>query len=184
MARSRRAGVSNFLLKPVRREELKDTIARALSMEPAGQDHLGITQPDPGQPGRPLPVSPARILLAEDNLVNQRLVKRLLEKAGHTVVVVGNGREAVESLKNDTFDMVLMDVQMPEMDGLEATRAIREVEKTTQAHIPILALTAHAMRGDQDKCLAAGMDAYLTKPLQPADLFDIVRTYGARPLPV
>ena len=184
VARSRGAGVSNFLLKPVRREELKDAIARALSIEPAGQDHLGITQPDPGQAPTPLPVYPARILLAEDNLVNQRLVKRLLEKVGHTVVVVGNGREAVESLKNDTFDLVLMDVQMPEMDGLEATRAIREVEKITQAHIPILALTAHAMRGDQDKCLAAGMDAYLTKPLQPADLFDIVRTYGARPLPV
>jgi CheY-like chemotaxis protein len=118
--------------------------------------------------------------LAEDNLVNQRLVRRILEKEGHYVVVVENGREALEALKKQTFDLVLMDVQMPEMDGFEATRAIRESETLTRAHIPIVALTAHAMKGDQDRCLAAGMDAYLSKPIHAADLLTIAESYAKK----
>jgi CheY-like chemotaxis protein len=117
-------------------------------------------------------------LLAEDNLVNQRLVQRILEKRGHIVVLAGNGREALESLRKETFDLVLMDVQMPDIDGLEAARVIRESEKVTGMHVPIVALTAHAMKGDQDKCLAAGMDGYLSKPVHAADLLRTIEAYS------
>jgi len=115
-----------------------------------------------------------RILLAEDNLVNQRLAFKLLEKRGHTVTIVNHGREALASLEKDTFDVVLMDVQMPVMDGFEATAAIREKEKGTGKHRPIIAMTAHAMKGDRDRCLAAGMDGYVSKPIQPQELFEAV----------
>jgi CheY-like chemotaxis protein len=113
---------------------------------------------------------PQRILLAEDNPVNQHLVVRLLEKQGYTVVVVGDGQAAVAAVAQQPFDVVLMDVQMPLLDGLEATAAIRAQERTTGTHLPILALTAHAMKGDADRCLAAGMDGYLTKPVTAAAL--------------
>jgi len=126
---------------------------------------------------RPLLVSSLSILLAEDNFVNQRLVQRILEKEGHRVVVVGNGREALEALQKQVFDLVLMDVQMPEMDGLEATGAIREYESLTGAHIPIVALTAHALKSDLEKCLAAGMDAFLSKPVSAAALLKVVENY-------
>ena len=106
-----------------------------------------------------------RILLAEDNIVNQRLAVRLLEKQGHTVEVANNGREALAALDRAPFDLVLMDVQMPEMDGFEATVAIREHELGRRAHIPIVAMTAHAMKGDEERCLQAGMDAYVSKPI-------------------
>jgi CheY-like chemotaxis protein/HPt (histidine-containing phosphotransfer) domain-containing protein len=115
-----------------------------------------------------------KVLLAEDNAVNRTLATRLLQKHGHTVVVVENGRQALEALERETVDLVLMDVQMPEMDGLEATEAIREKEKKTGDHLPIIALTAHAMKGDREKCLAAGTDDYLTKPIRTADLFAAV----------
>jgi CheY-like chemotaxis protein len=121
-----------------------------------------------------------RVLVAEDNAVNQRLASRLLEKRGHRVTVMVNGREALEALEKQTFDLILMDVQMPEMDGFEATSAIREREKHTGAHIPIIALTAHAMKGDMERCLAAGMDGYLSKPIRPQDLDEILETYLAR----
>jgi CheY-like chemotaxis protein len=106
------------------------------------------------------------VLLAEDNAVNQRLALRLLEKQGHTVVVAINGKEAVEAVARERFDLVLMDVQMPELDGLEATALIRAQEQETGGHVPILALTAHAMKGDRERCLEAGMDGYLSKPIQ------------------
>jgi len=122
-----------------------------------------------------------RILLAEDNLVNQRLATRLLEKRGHHVVVAANGREALAALEKDIFDLVLMDMQMPEMDGFEATAAIRQKEKTDGGHLPIVALTAHAMKGDREKCLAAGMDGYLTKPLRPQELEEVLKPYLAGP---
>ena len=178
--RSRQAGVSNYLLKPIRREELREAILRALGKQGGAEDPTGNTRAIPHLGRGPLPVCPSRVLLAEDNVVNQRLVQRVLEKQGHAVVVVGNGREAIEALQRDRFDLVLMDVQMPEMDGLEATRAIRETEALTLEHIPIIALTAHAMKGDQDRCIAAGVDAYLTKPVHAADLFDVVRAYGKK----
>ena len=99
-----------------------------------------------------------RILLAEDNAVNQQLAVRLLEKSGHTVGMAGTGREALAALEREGFDLVLMDVQMPETDGLEATAAIREKERVTHGHVPIIAMTAHAMAGDRERCLAAGID--------------------------
>ena len=115
---------------------------------------------------------PLHVLLAEDGLVNQQVAVGLLELAGHQVVVAGNGREAVSSLEKQTFDVVLMDVQMPEMDGLEATAAIRKREKKSGGHIPIIAMTAHAMKGDREICLAAGMDGYLTKPILAEAMYD------------
>ena len=117
------------------------------------------------------------ILLAEDNEVNQQLAVKTLQKRGHTVVVAGNGREALAALEQETVDLVLMDVQMPEMDGFAATAAIREREKGTGRHIPIVALTAHAMKGDRERCLAAGMDAYVSKPLRVEELFDAIARF-------
>jgi CheY-like chemotaxis protein len=109
---------------------------------------------------------PLRILVAEDNPINQLVAVRLLEKHGHTVAVACNGREAVAAVQGGGFDLVLMDIQMPEMDGLEATAAIRAAESGAARRLPILALTALAMVGDRERCLAAGMDGYLTKPVQ------------------
>jgi CheY-like chemotaxis protein len=120
------------------------------------------------------------ILVADDNPVNQRLVKRILEKQGHEVVLAGNGRDALEALRLRTFALVLMDVQMPDMDGFEATRKIREREKAGDTRIPIIALTAHAMKDDRDKCLAAGMDDYLSKPIRAAELLGMIEAYAAR----
>jgi two-component system, sensor histidine kinase and response regulator len=114
--------------------------------------------------------------------VNQRLVLRLLEKRGHRVVVARDGRLALEALENDSFDLVLMDVQMPQMDGVEATAAIRQNEQGSGRHIPVVALTANAMKGDREKYLASGMDDYLTKPIRPQELDEILNRYQARPL--
>jgi CheY-like chemotaxis protein len=113
-----------------------------------------------------------RLLLAEDNVINQKLMLRLLEKVGHAATVVRTGRAALEALAKDHYDMVLMDVQMPEMDGFEATAAIRAGERTTGGHIPLVAITAHAMRGDRERCLQAGFDGYVSKPIHFEDLFD------------
>jgi CheY-like chemotaxis protein len=117
-------------------------------------------------------------LLAEDNLVNQKLALRLLEKYGHSAVVANNGREALKQLEHERFDLVLMDVQMPEMDGFDVTAAIREKEQATGGHIPIIAMTAHVMQGDRERCLAAGMDGYVSKPIRPKDLFDTITGLG------
>ena len=121
-----------------------------------------------------------RILLAEDNLVNQRLALRLLEKRGHDVTIANNGREALACLGKEAFDVVLMDVQMPVLDGFEATAAIREEEKRTGEHVPIVAMTAHAMKGDRERCLAAGMDGYVSKPIQSQELFDAIENLSLR----
>jgi CheY-like chemotaxis protein len=115
-----------------------------------------------------------KILVAEDNKVNQRLALRMLEKLGHSVVLANNGREAVDMLAQGVFDLVLMDLQMPELGGLEATAVIREQEERTGARVPIYALTAHAMKGDRERCLAAGMDGYLSKPIQPHELHKLL----------
>ena len=115
-----------------------------------------------------------RVLLAEDNLVNQKLAVYMLEKRGHSVEVAGNGREALRLLRRQQFDLVLMDIQMPDLDGFEATAAIRAEEETTGAHIPIIAMTAHAMKGDMERCLEAGMDGYVSKPVQVGELFEAI----------
>jgi CheY-like chemotaxis protein len=113
---------------------------------------------------------PLSILLAEDHPVNRKLAILILERQGHAVTAVQNGRQALAAVEQRSFDVVLMDIQMPEMDGIEATLLIREREKGTSRHVPILAMTAHAMKGDREKCLAAGMDGYVSKPIRPAEL--------------
>ncbi|MGH9510272.1 MAG: response regulator, partial [Terriglobales bacterium] len=120
------------------------------------------------------PTGALRILVAEDNPVNQKLAMRLLEKRGHKVEVAGNGREALETLGKKPFDLVLMDLQMPEMGGLEATARIREKERKSGGHVPIVAMTAHAMKGDRERCLEAGMDGYVSKPVRKNDLFEAI----------
>jgi CheY-like chemotaxis protein len=119
-----------------------------------------------------------RILLAEDNVVNQRLATRLLERRGHQVALAATGRQALALLARESFDLVLMDVQMPDMDGLEATRAIRAEERSKLTRTPIVALTAHTMKGDRERCLAAGMDAFITKPIDAVELINAVETLG------
>jgi two-component system, sensor histidine kinase and response regulator len=125
-------------------------------------------------------VQSLHILVAEDNAVNQQIARRLLEKRGHTVVLVGDGRAAVDRLERESFDLVLMDVQMPVMDGVEATAAIRAREVQTGSWLPIVAMTAHAMKGDREKYLAAGMDGYISKPVQKQALWDVVEEFGAQ----
>jgi CheY-like chemotaxis protein len=164
-ARCRSSGIAASLTKPVRGVELKAAIRAALGRAPDDmQARPLLTSPYPRERRRSL-----RILLAEDNPVNQKLAVRLLEKEGHTVVVADNGRRALEALEGADVDLVIMDVQMPEMDGYEAATSIRKGEETTLKHVPILAMTAHAMKGDREKCLAAGMDGYLAKPIRPDD---------------
>jgi signal transduction histidine kinase/CheY-like chemotaxis protein len=169
--RCRELGVKAYLTKPIRQSVLRQAIVSAMSntVDQKGQPaHV----PQPSQPT----VKPGlRILLAEDNVVNQILARRLLEKLGHTVMLANNGCDAVKAiLETKHLDAVLMDVQMPEMDGFEATKAIRESERTSGNHLPIIALTAHAMKEDEERCLAGGMDAYLSKPIQTAELFTIL----------
>jgi len=167
--------VAGYLVKPVRRSDLRDAIARTL-----GSQHHELTseevtqglQKTTRQPGLSL-----KILLAEDNQVNQRLATRLLEKRGHEVTVVGNGREALDALARSAFDLVLMDVQMPILDGIEAVMEIRLNETGKPFHQRVVALTAHAMKGDEERCLAAGMDGYLSKPIRQQDLDRILDSY-------
>jgi PAS domain S-box-containing protein len=177
-ARCQQLGVAAYLLKPIRQSELRDAIARVLG----ARAHDGTTPLITRYSLTDVRESSAslRVLLAEDNAVNQRLAVRLLEKRGHRVAVAGNGREALDALEKEKFDLVFMDVQMPEMDGLEATATIREKERSSGLHQPIIALTAHAMKGDREKCMTAGMDGYLTKPIRPPELEEILEEYMAR----
>jgi CheY-like chemotaxis protein/HPt (histidine-containing phosphotransfer) domain-containing protein len=131
----------------------------------------------------PPSVRPLRILLAEDNAVNQKLAVSLLEKDGHTIRVAGNGKEALAALDEESFDVVLMDVAMPVMDGFEATAAIRARERETGRHQPIIAMTAHALKGDRERCLEAGMDGYVTKPCRRAALFQALNAVVPPPAP-
>ena len=177
-ARCQDLGVSAYLLKPIRQSELREAIARVLGAHVQNGAIPLITRFSLHD-GRD-PAASLRVLLAEDNAVNQRLAVRLLEKRGHHVVVAGNGAEALAAMEKQDFDLVFMDVQMPEMDGLEATAVIRGKEKISGRHQPIIALTAHAMKGDREKCISGGMDGYLTKPIRPQELDDVLEDYAAR----
>jgi CheY-like chemotaxis protein len=171
-------GVSAYLLKPIRQSELREAIARVLgSHEQQGAIPL-ITRYSLHDARAP--AASLRVLLAEDNPVNQLLATRLLEKRGHRVTVAANGRDALAALDRESYDLVFMDVQMPEMDGLEAIIAIRKKEKTAGNHLPVFALTALAMKGDQERCLEAGMDGYLSKPVRPQELDELLDKYVAR----
>jgi two-component system, sensor histidine kinase and response regulator len=163
-------GIRAWLSKPVRRYELLRTLQREVGFSPheegvEGSVTLNVVTSSPRK---------LRILVAEDNVVNQAIAVRMLEKKGHTIVVAATGLEALDLLNSQSFDLVLMDVQMPQLDGFEATRFIREREKATGAHIPIIATTAHAMVGDRERCLEAGMDRYISKPLNSKELLALI----------
>jgi signal transduction histidine kinase/DNA-binding response OmpR family regulator len=178
--RCRELGISAYLIKPIRRSELLDVVLRVLNKAPREV----ITDSEeallPNAAARTL-----RFLAAEDNFVNQRLIVRLLESVGHSVTVVGDGLAAVNASQQNSYDVILMDVQMPIMDGHEATKQIRLLEQTTGAHVPIIAMTAHAMKGDREKCLEAGMDDYIAKPLHKQELLQAICEQTTRkPLPI
>ncbi|TWU38425.1 hybrid sensor histidine kinase/response regulator [Novipirellula artificiosorum] len=166
------------LMKPVKQSELLDAIERSLGVEQSGDEQQETL---PSEAREPLP--PLKVLLAEDSLMNQKLAIGLMEKHGHSIVVANNGKQAIAALADASFDVVLMDVEMPEMDGLEATAVIRTKEHQTGQRIPIIAMTAHAMKGDRERCLEAGMDGYVPKPIRPQLLFDTIRSVlaGRRP---
>ncbi len=167
--RCKNLGIHTWLSKPIKPSELLDAMMATVGPFVDGKPSDGGAE-DSGAPIRPL-----EILLAEDSPVNQRVATVMLTKWGHRVSVAGNGRQAIAAVNAQPFDLVLMDVQMPEMDGLEATQAIRQQEITTGKHIPIIALTAHAMKGDRDRCLEMGMDSYVTKPIRSKELSRVIR---------
>ncbi len=158
--------VAAYLMKPVKPSELLEGMMWALNPRQEVKD-LQLVQ-------ETVQLPPLDILLAEDSLVNQKLAVRLLEKHGHRVVVANNGREAIRALERASFDVVLMDVQMPELDGMEATAVIRAKERDAGSHVPIVAMTAHAMKGDREACLQAGMDGYVTKPIRAPVLLEAI----------
>jgi signal transduction histidine kinase/CheY-like chemotaxis protein len=171
-ARCKELGIAAYLLKPVRQSELREAIARVLDTQlqkaVVPLETRSQLQDIPKQTGG------VRILVAEDNPVNQRVAARLLEKKGHRVIVVSTGREVLSAIEGEPVDLVLMDVQMPELDGLETTAAIRQKEKITGGHLPVYALTAHAMKGDRERCLEAGMDGYISKPIRVEELDELL----------
>jgi two-component system sensor histidine kinase/response regulator len=167
-ARCRELKVSAYLTLPVDQTTLTEALATAMDEGAADPNRPALATRHSLREGS----KNLRILLAEDNTVNQILADRLIRRRGHSLVIVNNGREALEILEREEFDLILMDVQMPEMSGLEATTAIRDKEKGTGSHIPIIALTAFAMKDDRERCLEAGMDDYVTKPIEQAALFE------------
>jgi two-component system sensor histidine kinase/response regulator len=173
-ARCRGLGIKGYLTKPIKRSDLLEAIKVVLGSQTGAEANPSVVTLHSLRESR----GRLRILLAEDNRVNQLLAVRLLEKRGHEVAVAGNGEEALEALDRRAFDLVLMDVQMPEMDGLQATAAIRKREVKSGKHIPIIAMTAHAMAGDKERCLEAGMDDYITKPIRPEQLVDVLERYS------
>ncbi len=169
-ARCRSLGIGAYLTKPVREADLRDAVLCSLGESPgSGRSQALVTRHSQRERRRGL-----RILLAEDNVVNQKLAARLLEKDGHTVVVAATGRQALKAAEDPRFDLVLMDVQMPEMDGIEVTAALRRREQKSAGHLPIIAMTAHAMSGDEQRCRGAGMDGYISKPIRAEELYRII----------
>ena len=172
-ARCREIGITCYVTKPIRQSGLMDALMSALGNGTTHFTRARAAIPEPVlRSSRSL-----RLLLAEDNPVNQRLAVRILEKWGHTVTVAGNGRKAVEAWEREAFDLILMDLQMPELSGYEAVALIRSKEQETGQRIPIVAMTAHAMEGDREKCLSAGMDHYVTKPIDRKRLFEAVESF-------
>jgi two-component system sensor histidine kinase/response regulator len=167
--RSLLLGAHALVSKPVMASTLLETI-QALLNDVCLPEEPAVAPLEAHQAVPPIPVRSLRILLAEDNAVNRKLVTRMLERAHHSVRSVDDGRKALAAMAEETFDVVLMDVQMPEMDGLEATRNQRAREQAHGGHIPVIALTAQAMSGDRDRCLAAGMDDYVSKPINSGEL--------------
>jgi CheY-like chemotaxis protein len=156
-------GVWAVLTKPAALAELRRVLAEAEA--PSAPAAVCEASPE-HEPARPL-----RILVAEDNSVNQVIARRLLERRGHQVAIAGDGGQALAAIEGACFDLVMMDVQMPVIDGLEATRRIRARERGTGTHLPVIAMTAHAMKEDRDRCRDAGMDGYVTKPVEASELF-------------
>lgn len=172
-ARCREIGISAYLTKPIKQSELLDAITQSFGYSSGKADVVPlITKHSLRESHRAF-----RILLAEDNVINQKVAACILEKNGYTVEIANDGREAISALEKAAFDVILMDVQMPRIDGFKATSLIRKREKGTGVHIPIIAMTAHAMKGDQERCLKAGMDDYLAKPLNTEDLLEKVGKY-------
>ena len=169
ISRCEQLGVSAYVLKPIKQSELFDAILVAMGFGILVEQGL-----EPSAAARPRPLRPLRVLLVEDSLMNQKLVKALLERQGHRVIVANDGQEAVAASRTQPLDLILMDIQMPHMDGLEATAAIRQAEKQKGTHVPIIAMTAHAMQGDRERCLEAGMDEYLAKPIRSQRLFETI----------
>ncbi len=175
IARCDELGIASYLLKPVKQSELLQTVAATLRVGHSPKSHVATPTFESTGPG-----DAYRILLVEDSPVNQKLAVAILSRKGHDVVVANNGLEAVHAFKSQSFDVILMDIQMPEMDGLEATRAIRAAEKSNGHRIPIVAMTAHALKGDRQRCLKAGMDEYLTKPIHAKRLLETIQSVAAR----
>jgi signal transduction histidine kinase/DNA-binding response OmpR family regulator len=173
-ARCESLGITHHLTKPIDQRDLLTAISRVLARDQAPRTPLPAAMLPTDLPDRRL-----NVLLAEDNVVNQRLAASLLERRGHRVTIAANGRDAVAVAAHQSFDAILMDVQMPEMGGFEATVAIRARERDQGGHVPIIAMTAHAMKGDRERCLAAGMDEYLTKPLDSRRLCFVVEELAA-----
>jgi len=175
-SRAKTVGAAAALTKPVKQSELWDAIVNALHLPAPNRTAANAATRRKRGARQKL-----RILVAEDNPVNQDLALHMLQRRGHSVILAENGRQALDAVERHKFDLVLMDVQMPEMGGLEATQAIREREKSTGGHVPIIAMTAHAMQGDRQKCLDAGMDGYLSKPLDPRTFLRTVEESVAEP---
>jgi len=169
-ARCAELGIAAYLLKPIKQSELLESIQTALGI-PSPKE-ASVESREPIAPR----IGPLKILLAEDSLFNQKLAVALLEGHGHKVTVARNGQDAIAAVESQSFDLVLMDVQMPVMDGLKATAIIRDRERTTGAHVPIIAMTAHALKGDRERCLEGGMDGYVAKPIRAAELFDAIES--------
>ena len=172
-ARCRELGVVGYITKPIRGQELRAAIKGAVSTHEAGETSVSLR---PESLPEKRTVRSLRVLLAEDNAINQRLTLRLLEKRGHTVVAAADGVEALEALDRESFDLVLMDVQMPRMDGFQVTAIVRQRERLSGAHLPIFAMTAHVLKGDEERCLQAGMDGYVPKPVSPKELITVVES--------
>ncbi|MCJ7682567.1 MAG: response regulator, partial [Candidatus Aminicenantes bacterium] len=172
--RCKELGVRAYLLKPIKQSDLLDAVLLALGSPEDGINPL-ITRHSLREAKRSL-----RILLAEDNVINQKVSSRMLEKNGHVVTIASDGGQAIDLLKKQSFDLILMDVQMPVLDGFEATAGIRDEEKKSGGHIPIIAMTAHAMTGYRERCIAAGMDDYVSKPLNGEDLEELIEEVFSR----